>query len=122
MDDLRQATVTAVRGRLDQLVEELGRAEPALMAVEALLGRLDEAVAAVCDAEDATARDGAAHQLAGSAETLGAMPLGAAAREVMRLAREEPDQPLPDEIEEQLRAAATVTADVLRDEVARRRD
>lgn len=113
------AATATVRARLDQLVSELGRPEPATMASEAFLGRLDTAIRDILVAGDATARDDAAHQLAGSAETLGALSLGAAAREVMRLAREEPSAPLPDDLADRLRAEAAAAEVALRAEVAR---
>lgn len=104
--DLVTAARSTVSTRLAQLVEELGRAEPAVLASRAFLGRLDTAVQDVLTAGDATRLDNAAHQLAGSAETLGATALGAAAREVMRHARESPDSPLPASLGDKLRTEA----------------
>lgn len=116
--DLVVAARSTVNARLAQLVSEFGRAEPALLASKAFLDRLDTAVQDVLSAEDATGLDAAAHQLAGSAETLGAMGLGAAAREVMRHARECPDMPLPAPLGDGLRAEADAARTALELELA----
>lgn len=115
--DLVTAARSTVGARLAQLISELGRPEPAVLASQAFLGRLDAAVAAVLTADDTTALDGAAHQLAGSAETLGATGLGAAARAVMRHARETPDAPLPAALGDALRAEAGAARTALEQEL-----
>jgi HPt (histidine-containing phosphotransfer) domain-containing protein len=52
-------------------------------AVQAFLDGLDQLVSQIVDADDEHARLAAAHTLAGSAETLGAMQLGADCRRMM---------------------------------------
>lgn len=120
MDHRSEAEAHAtVSARMELLVAELGRPEPAVMAARAFLQRLDAVVADVCTADDAAARDSAAHQLAGSAETLGAMALGAVARDVMRLAREQPEIGLPLGVAERLRLEAGAAAEALRGAIDR---
>lgn len=118
-EELQSSIRATVASRLDRLVEEIGRSEPAALATTAFLDRLDEAVVAIATASDPAALDGAAHQLAGSAETLGALQLGAVAREVMRLVRASPTAQLPDELRDRLREVAAATRDVMVDELVR---
>lgn len=118
-EPLEAAIRDTVAARLDQLVDELGRAGPAVQASQAFLAGLQQTVTTISTSTDAHEREAAAHQLAGSAETLGAVHLGAVAREVMRLARESPATPPSDELHDRLRATAAATTDVMSIELER---
>lgn len=123
-DDLAPApavdATSVVAARIDRLVEEIGRPEPVFRAITAFLDRLDDMLLRSTQPGDRTERERAAHTLAGSAETLGAVALGAAARAVMDAAVDESDEAPPASLRERLLVEAGAARQVLRDEVERR--
>lgn len=90
-------TVAAVRltvaGRIDRLVSEIGTSVPVAKAMQAFVERLGPMCNAVDAATEPEQLVSAAHTLAGSAETLGAVALGAVARQIMDEAAEGDAQP-----------------------------
>lgn len=113
-------TTSAVAARIDRLVLEIGRTEPVARAIAAFLGRLDDMLLRSTENDDGTERHRAAHTLAGSAETLGAIALGTAARAIMVESVVGSSSALSQEQRERLLAEADTARQVLHAEMERR--